>query len=157
MQLRQANKTDISQLINMRLAYLEEDYSGLTPEQANAIKEQLLAYFREHLNKDLFVYVCEDNTVIVSTVFLLITEKPANPSFLTGLTGTIMNVYTLPNYRKRGIAGSLLSMAIQEAKTKKLSYLDLKATQAGSSLYSQLGFALDESKYIPMRFYINKV
>src|SRR5687767_14284840 len=107
MQLRQANKTDISQLINMRLAYLEEGYSGLTPEQANAIKEQLLAYFREHLNKDLFVYVCEDNTVIVSTVFLLITEKPANPSFLTGLTGTIMNVYTLPNYRKRGIAGSL--------------------------------------------------
>ncbi|AEV67428.1 GNAT family N-acetyltransferase [Acetivibrio clariflavus] len=155
MQLRQANKTDVSQLINMRLAYLAEDYDGLTEEQTDTIRVQLLDYFGKHLNRDLFVYVCEDNAVIVSTVFLLISEKPANPSFLTGLTGTIMNVYTLPHYRKRGIAGNLIRMAIQDAKSKKLSYIDLKATQAASSLYRKLGFAPDESKYLSMRYYIN--
>jgi GNAT superfamily N-acetyltransferase len=157
MQLRQANETDVFQLIDMRLAYLSEDYSGLTTEQTCTIKAQLPDYFREHLNRDLFVYVCEDNEFIASTVFLLITEKPANPSFLTGLTGAILNVYTLPEYRRRGLAGNLMKMAIQEAKCKKLSYLELKATLAGSSLYRELGFVPDESKYVSMRYQIGIV
>lgn len=154
MQQRQADETDISLLIDMRLAYLTEDYNGLTAEQTCRIKAQLPDYFKEHLNRDLFVYVCEDNKFIVSTVFLLITEKPANPNFITGLTGTILNVYTLPKYRTRGLAGSLMKMAMQDAKCKNLSYLELKATQAGYALYRELGFVTDESKNIPMRYQI---
>jgi len=96
---RQAKESDILQLINMRLAYFAEDYGKLSDEQIKTIRSQLKDYFSKHLNRDLFVYVCEDNAIIVSTVFLLIQEKPANPSFITGITGTIMNVYTLPQYR----------------------------------------------------------
>lgn len=155
MQFRSANEADIPRLIDMRLAYLQEDDGGLTEEQTRLITAQLPDYFKEHLNRDLYVFVCEYNALIISTVFLLITEKPANPSFLTGLTGTILNVYTAPQYRKKGIAASLMKMAIQEAKRKKLSYLELKATQAGSALYRELGFVPEESKYVPMRFQID--
>ena len=154
MQCRQANEADISRLIDMRLAFLSEDYGGLTIEQTDAIAAQLPDYFKGHLNRDLLVYVCEDNASIVSTVFLLVTEKPANPSYLTGTTGTILNVYTLPQCRKRGIAGTLMKMAMHEAKRRKLSYLELKATQAGSSLYHELGFVPEKSENIPMKYLI---
>jgi len=154
MHIRKANENDIPKLINMRLAYLSEDHGGLTEEQTNIIKAQLQAYFVKHLNNDLFAYVCEDNEEIVSTVFLLVAEKPANPNFITGLTGTILNVYTLPQYRRRGIAENLLKMAIQDAKNMNLSYIDLNATQAGYSLYRKLGFTDNKSKYVPMKYRI---
>lgn len=152
---RQANEADILQLINIRLNYLAEDYGGLTNEQTLTIRTQLREYFMKHLNRDLLVYVCEDHAEIVATVFLLITEKPANPAFITGLTGTILNVYTLPHYRKKGIAGNLMRMAISDAESKNLSYLELYATKAGYSLYRKLGFAPFEPKNVYMRYQIN--
>lgn len=155
MKLRRANEKDIPQLINMRLAYLIEDHGELPEEQNNIINEQLPEYFRKHLNHDLLAYVCEDNETIVSAVFLMITERPANPNFITGLTGTLLNVYTLPQYRRRGIAGELIKMAMQDAKRMNLSYIDLNATQLGYSLYRKLGFAPVESKYVYMKYKIN--
>ena len=152
MNFRYAIETDITQLITMRLAYLSEDYHGLSAEQTDAIKFQLTDYFNEHLGKDLFVYVSEENDQIVSTVFMLVVEKPANPSFLAGKTGTILNVFTKPNYRRHGISGTLMKMAIENAKQMKLSYLELKATSDGLSLYSKLGFAQEPSKYISMKY-----
>ena len=92
----------------------------------------------------------------MSTVFLLIQERPANPSFLTGLTGTILNVYTIPVYRRRGIAERLLKMAIREAERKNLSYIELKATRSGEPLYRRLGFVPDKSQYTPMKYVISR-
>jgi len=139
----------------MRIAYLSEDYKNLTEHQIHTITSQLQDYFREHLNQDFFAFICEDNAVIVSTVFLVIVKKPANPCFLTGLTGTMLNVYTLPEYRKRGIASTLIKMAIEYAKRKKLSYIDLKATRDGYSLYLKQGFIPDKHKNVPMIYHIS--
>lgn len=152
MKFRYAVERDISQLITMRLSYLSEDHHGLSEDQTDAIKVQLTDYFNEHLGKDLFVYVSEENDQIVSTVFMLVVEKPANPSFLTGKTGTILNVFTKPNYRRRGIAGTLMKMAIENAKQMKLSSLELKATSGGLSLYNKLGFNPEASKYTNMKY-----
>jgi GNAT superfamily N-acetyltransferase len=49
---------------------------------------------------------------------LLITEKPAIPHFTNGKTGTLINVFTYPEYRKKGIAKKLITEIIKEAKEK---------------------------------------
>ena len=152
MNFRCAVETDIPQLTAMRLAYLSEDYHGLSQEQTGSIKLQLKDYFHKHLSNDLFVYVCEDDAHIVSTVFMVVIEKPANPSFLTGKTGMILNVYTIPNCRKQGIAGALIKMAVEDAKQRKLSFLELKATADGLSLYTELGFVPETSQYTSMKY-----
>jgi len=151
---RLAGEKDIPRLTEIRTAYLSEEHKGLSEEQARAIKAQLPDYFNRHLGRDLLVFVCEDGDKIVSSVFLLITEKPAHPHIITGLTGTVLNVYTLPEYRRRGLAGSLLEMAIEEARRRELSFLELKATKAGFSLYRKLGFVINESEYTPMKYRI---
>lgn len=152
MQFRLANKTDIPSLVDLRLAYLCEDFPNQTVKQSQMIKDQLPDYFHRRLGNDLLVFVCEEDARIVSTVFLLITEKPANPNFPTGLTGTVLNVYTLPQYRKRGYATRLMELAIREAGLQNLSYLELKATKAGLPLYRKLGFISEESKNQSMRY-----
>ena len=152
MSFRMANRGDIPSLVGLRLAYLREDFPNQTAEQSSRIQTQLPDYFQRRLGRELLVFVCEEDEQIVSTVFLLITEKPANPNFPTGLTGTVLNVYTLPQYRQRGFATRLMELAIREANLRNLSYLELKATQAGLPLYQKLGFVPEESKNLSMRY-----
>jgi GNAT superfamily N-acetyltransferase len=77
--------------------------------------------------------------------YLAISEKPANPGFINGKTGTLLNVYTYPEYRKKGIAAKLIKEIINEAKKLDVKIIDLKATEAGFKLYKKSGFK--ESKY----------
>ena len=154
MKLRKADIKDINQLVEMRIGYLKEDYGTLSEEQIGGISEQLPSYFKSHLNKDLYVYVAECNGEIISTVFMLVVEKPANPSFLTGKIGTFLNVYTKENFRKKGIANSLVETALKDAEKLSLSYVDLQATKDGYSLYLKNNFKEQKSEYTYMKYNI---
>lgn len=151
MVLRKADVKDIDELLKIRLAYLNEDFE-LTKEQIDKLKEQLPSYYKEHLEKDMFAYIAEENGVVVSSVFLIIIERPANPVFITGKIGNILNVYTEPEYRRQGIAAKLLSLAMEEGKTLDLSFLELVATQKGYPLYKKLGFEDAIAHNKPMKF-----
>lgn len=152
MNFRKAEIIDISQLVEMRLGYLIEDYGFLTEEETKRIQESLPSYFKNHFGKDIIIYVGEEAGNIVSTVFLLIVEKPANPSFITGKTGTVLNVFTKSQYRKQGIAGKLMNMMLEDAKDMDLSYVELQATDMGKPLYEKIGFSIQKSKHTPMRY-----
>lgn len=93
----------------------------------------------------------EDCGEIVGCCFLLVTEKPANPSFINGLTGTVLNVYVKPEYRRQGIAKNIMDKLLKDAKAMGLDYVELKATEQGRGLYESLGFEDDVSKYYRMK------
>lgn len=152
MEFRKAAISDISQLVEMRLGYLKADHGSLTEEVVTKLKGSLPAYFENHLGKDMIIFAAADGAEIVSTVFLLIVEKPANPSFITGKTGTVLNVYTKPKYRKKGLAGKLMKMMIDYAKEMELSFVELEATKMGKPLYEKIGFNIEKSEYTPMKF-----
>lgn len=150
--LKRAEKENINDLVRMRIAYLTEDYGFLTPEQETELKEVLPKYYEEHLNRDLIVYLAEsDGGEVISCCFLLVCEKPANPSFMRGRTGTVMNVYTMPEHRRKGIARRLMEALLAEARELGLDFVELKATEDGHSLYKSLGFEDVVSKYHSMK------
>lgn len=115
------------------------------------MKSTLPSYYTKHLNKDLMVYVARDGEDIVSCAFLLIVEKPMSPSFITGKTGTVLNVYTKPDYRKKGYAKKLITTMLEDAKAEGLSIIELKATEDGYSLYKSVGFENVVAKYHNMK------
>lgn len=156
MRYRNAIKDDIPQLVDMRISYLNEENNGLNQNQISQLLDKLPLYFQKHLGRDLKIYICELHSEIISTVFMLLSEKPPRPSFLSGRTGTFLNVYTRPVYRRQGIAGELLKIAISEAKKLNLSFIDIDATQDGHRLYSHIGFKEKKTKYIPMRLTLTK-
>jgi GNAT superfamily N-acetyltransferase len=57
-----------------------------------------------------------------------------------GRHGTIQNVFTEPEWRRRGVALLLLQRIIDWACTERLDRLVLHASEAGRSLYERLGF-----------------
>ena len=150
MQVQTAGLSDIDSLTELRLAYLRED-SGEFPG-ADAVAAALPGYFREHLDRDLFAYVLRDGGRIASCALLVVTVKPMSPAFPNGRTGTVLNVYTRPEYRRRGHSRAVMQALLDGAKAMGLSALDLKATQDGYPLYRSLGFRDDAGKYRPMRF-----
>jgi len=147
---RLAETSDIPQLINLRIDYLKEDFGNLSDKEEKEIVNQLEGFLRENLNRSLYVFVCEDDKNIVSCVFLQKNEVPANHEYLNGKYGTIMNVYTIPSYRRRGIAQTLLEMAVEKARKENLSALNLKASPMGYPLYKKIGFVDDCLRCKPM-------
>ena len=147
-----ANIEHIDQLTDLRIAYLTEDHGHLTEEEEVRISSSLPDYYRKHLNNDLFVYICRAESEIVSCCFLLVTEKPANPDFLNGKTGTILNVYTKPEHRHKGYAKELIEMMLDDARQMNLDFVELKATEDGYGLYKKVGFKDTVSKYHDMKY-----
>ena len=60
-----------------------------------------------------------------------------NPS---GKKAYIMNMYTRPDYRRRGIARRVLELLTAEAEMRQIDAVTLEATAAGRPLYEAFGF-----------------
>ena len=98
-------------------------------------------------------YLIREMEEVVACAFLLIVEKPANPMFITGRTGTVLNVYTKPICRHKGYAKAIMKTLLQDAVELNLSFVDLESTEAGYDLYKSIGFTDDVSKYHCMKWY----
>lgn len=60
-----------------------------------------------------------------------------NPS---GKKAYIMNMYTIPEYRRRDIAIKTLDMLIKDTRNKGITSISLEATDMGRPLYEKYGF-----------------
>jgi len=147
----QSNTTDINQIIKLRLAYINEDFGNISMNKQIEIEKQLKKYFKEHLGKDCIVFSAKENEIVIAIVILLIIEKPANPNFLSGKTGSVLSVYTIPEKRHNRIASKLMEMLLEYSKENKLDSIELKATQDGFNLYKKLGFSEENNKYKEMK------
>ena len=149
---RMANHSDIEKLIISRFDYFDAENWEVSIDKRIVIESNLKLYFEKHLNTDFFAAIVDVDNKIASIAFLVISEKPANLSFPTGKTGTVFNVLTYPEHRKKGYATHTMKALIEEAKKQSLSYIDLSASEAGKPLYEKLGFQEKEvSHFIGMK------
>lgn len=153
MVVENANIEDASVLTELRLAYLKEDYGKLGKDDIEIIRRDLPDYFKKHLNQNLFGYLIREKEEIVACAFLLVVEKPMSPAFITGRTGTVLNVYTKPQYRHKGYAKEIMHKLLADAVEKNLSVVELKSTEDGYHLYQSVGFVDEVSKYHSMKWY----
>ena len=151
----QATVADIGELGRLRLEYLSEDFGELTSEQEEKLVHEIAPYLRWHLGTGLMVFVARDDEAgIVSCAWLLLIEKPPSPRFLHGRTGTLFNVYTHPDWRRRGLASRVMEALIEDARLRHLDLLELNATEDGYPLYRTLGFRNAHEKHRAMRLWL---
>ncbi len=137
---KKADLNELDEIIRCRMEFIREDMGPQTAETEATIQVQLQEYLKNHLNRDCFVFAAEEEGKIISIAFLLIQEKPANPRFPHGRVGNIMNVYTVAEKRRQGIAGNVIKGIMDFGKTQNLDFLELKAAPMGYPLYKKLGF-----------------
>ena len=149
----QASLNDVEDLVRLRIGYLTADFGTLDTAQEEALWRELPAYFELHLDYDLLAFVArdEDSGRIVCCAWLLLVTKPPSPRFPHGQTGTLFNVYTVPEHRRRGLARQVMLRLLDAARALKLDVVELHATEDGYPLYRSLGFEDDSSTHVAMR------
>jgi GNAT superfamily N-acetyltransferase len=138
---RRATPDDVDVLVDYRLKFLA-DYAGAerAPDEERVAKK-LRAYFREAVPRGDFVaWLAERDGEVVATSGMVVWQIPPNNSVPTGRQGYVLNMYTVPEARRRGICAALLEKMIEEARALGLSRVHLHATREGEAIYRRRGF-----------------
>lgn len=150
MNLRKATVDDVDLLIKIRLDSLKAERGSLAPNEEQAICQQLQEYFPRHITDGQCVaMIAEIDGELACAACLVIMERPASPSFITGKTGTLMSLYTYPQYRRKGLATKVVELLIEKARQAGLPLVELFATKEGKPLYEKMGFFIPA--FTPMR------
>ena len=142
MKIRCATSEDIDVLVDARLRFNDELYPAY-----HVRNETLATQFRSYLPLAIesgdFIgvlgYVDED---LVSTVYLVTRDMPANSFMPHGRYGTLLNVFTFPQYRGQGYGKQAVEATIAKAREIGLEVIDLEATAMGRGLYENIGFSV---------------
>ena len=148
----EASKDDIEQLIRLRIAYMIDDFGGISDHEKECMEKQLPDYFNRKLGDELVAFVAKDGERIVSVAYLHIIEMPANSILLNGLYGEVLSVYTEPEYRGKGLCTKLIQNLVDYGKKRGLGRVDLSATKEGYPIYAKVGFVDKEQRYTDMRY-----
>jgi GNAT superfamily N-acetyltransferase len=150
--LEQAAAVDIPELIELRLAYLTDDFGALSDAERESLPQEIRPYLEWHMGRDLRVFVARTSEgAIACCAWLLMVDKPPSPRFPRGKTGVLFNVYTRRACRRRGLARCVMRTLLDDARSLGLDVVELHATDDGYPLYQSLGFADDSNTHKPMR------
>lgn len=138
---RKADLTDVKDLAVLRKAQLRDE--GALPSRD--IDAELVEYFRRALTDGSFIsWIALEGENIIATSGVCFYGLPptfANPS---GTVAYVTNMYTVPEYRRRGIATRLFEKVLQEARARECRIARLHASTEGRLLYVKYGFTDSE-------------
>ncbi|UCE28721.1 MAG: GNAT family N-acetyltransferase [Candidatus Bathyarchaeota archaeon] len=150
---RRADINDIEVLVDCRVRCLNELYNHLEDDETKILRKALREYFREAIPSNDFVgWLAEYNGRIIATSGMVLWKIPPRYGVVeSGKLGYILNFYTIPEARRKGIGTRLLKQLIEEATSLGLRYLHLHASEYGIDLYRKAGFAKPEQVELELR------
>lgn len=150
MNARKAGLGDLELLIKLRIDYLTEEKGLLSRREQEDIEEKLRVYLQKWIpNGGFMAFVAEEDGSVCSSAFLSVVERPPRTAFSSYLVGTVYNVFTYPEHRRKGAATRVMDALLEEARLQNIASVDLLATADGKPLYEKLGFKI--AKYTPMQ------
>lgn len=147
---KSATYENIDDIIELRLIYFNESDENFDKKTAEKLKVSMNNYLNTHLNKDCFVELAYDNGKVVSVLALNVIEKIPTQQYVNGKFGEIYGVYTRVEYRRHGIASTLMKRILEEIKDKELSLIKLNASELGRGIYKNFGFIYEDVEYKEM-------
>ena len=118
-----------------------------------AMSEAFLPWVTPKLaSGEYFGWFAEAEGKVVSGVGMMVLAWPPHPLHLEPARGYILNVYTEPEWRGRGLAKRLTLLAMDAARERGLNLTILHATEMGKPLYAKLGFkGTNEMQWSPSK------
>lgn len=136
-----ATLDDLPTLINLRLIFASEFSGQQTAEAIQEFKNNNRKYFQRSIQDNSFIaYLARHNNEIAGVGGMVLREQPGNFKNPTGKVGYIFNMYTFPQFRKRGICSDLLKLLLEQAGRMGIVAFELHASEQGVSVYKKNGF-----------------
>jgi len=141
--IRPATVADIPQLIALRSEFLAEMRSrahGSITSPAN-LEPSTAEYFARSIPSGQYAgWLAEEGAEAIGMAGCFFFERPPMERPGAALEGRVVNVYTRPAWRRRGVGAALVQAAIEHARALGARRLRLGAAPAGLGVYERLGF-----------------
>ena len=140
---RKATADDLEALARLRWA-MQFERQEEHPSDPETWETYLAAYrdaYAEQIAQGGFdAWLAEAGSQAVSCVVLLWWRTPPIFDQLVRRRGMVSSVYTMPEYRRRGISRQLMLLLIAHAQELEIRRLVLWASEMGRPMYEGLGF-----------------
>jgi len=139
--IRGANAQDLAHLVRHRRAMFEEmgyrDHAVLAQ-----VEKSSQEYFSQALRSGAYrAWLAEDaDARIVAGGGIVIADWPGYPGETLAKRAWILNMYTEPEARHRGVAKQILETLLDWCRAEGFSAVSLHASSAGRPLYQSFGF-----------------
>ena len=138
--IREATTTDIPEILRQRRR-MYEDMHYSDPAKLDTMTSLSAEYLKSAMSDGTFrAWLASDGNRTVAGGAVVISPWPSHPYDLQCRRATILNVYTDPEYRRRGIARQLMQTILAWCKREDFARVTLHASDDGRHLYEFLGF-----------------
>lgn len=143
-----ATEADIHILAEFRIRFLV-DFFGEQPKDAeDELRKNLEIYYAKVTREKTHLsWFAKDGDRVVSIGGMILRELPPSFKISNGKMGHIINMYTVPEYRRKGISHTVLNHIIESGKAEGIKIFELNATKAGQALYEKNGFRVHSEPY----------
>lgn len=139
--IRRATAEDVEQVVRLRVAFLREYGESEGHRFPEVLEDATRRYVARMLESGgLRFWFAEDDGEVVGCCALIFFDRPPSFGNPTGLTAYLLNVYTVPQRRRRGIASMLIEESLRHARSAGAGRVSLHTSSAGRTVYEKLGF-----------------
>ncbi|PEB50693.1 GNAT family N-acetyltransferase [Bacillus pseudomycoides] len=154
MNIRLAEVKDIQQLIRMRWDFTIEYDESRKIEQTpfNDFEKKCQSFLENALNSDQwFIWVAEENGEIVSHIYITLIQKVPRPGRITHPFAYMTNVFTIKEYRNKGIGSKLLTTINEWTKENRYEFIIVWPSDDSINYYKKNGYihCTEPMEYFP--------
>ena len=141
MEYRRATAADVPLLTRLRLDMRRERETVPPPADMEAFEKEIAAYFRSAVAEGSYVgIIAGESGEIAGTGGICFHRHPPSYAVPNGRSACLLNMYTVPEFRGRGVASGILLRLRDIALEAGCCKLTLNASAAGKPLYLKFGF-----------------
>jgi len=140
--LREATVGDVQAVAQHRVAMFRD--MGVLPEaEADALAASSAAFLARVIpSGDYRGWIAERDGEVIAGAGVVLRPLLPRPGHLDGgVEAYVLNVYTEPAHRRRGIARALMEAVLAWCRSEQVARVTLHASDEGRPLYLTLGFA----------------
>ncbi len=151
-EVKQLNHENIDEITSLRIdlqnydkKYFKEDDIIINQEQ---LKKNTEVFLKKNLNKNLFLFGYYTNNTLVSICGLYLERHFPTYINANGKIAYICNVYTKPEYRKKGYQRNVFEYCLAYAKENKIKQFQLDSkNEIAIKFYKEYGFKEVDNAY----------
>ncbi|GAA0349522.1 GNAT family N-acetyltransferase [Bacillus horti] len=142
--VRLAKKEDVDQLVKMRWDFTNEHRQiPVEDKEYDAFYDECKSFLLEAIhNGRWFIWVAETEEQIVSHIYIELINKVPRPGRKTNPFTYMTNVYTLPEYRGKGIGSQLLQEIESWSKDNEYKFIIVWPSDESIDFYKRNGYKL---------------
>lgn len=127
-------------MLDFRMAMLAAVFPGQPDRPTDHLREANERWMVDHLERDFAGWIAEVDGRPLACAGMMWFPHPPGPVSPGGTEAYILNVYTRPEARRRGLARALMERAVEAAREAGVTRIWLRASTEGRPLYEAMGF-----------------